>query len=79
MRAVDSDEIPWNRLAGLELRPTPNRAGTIISARLVDRRVVKVGTVPGRRPKHRARAEAFVAALEADRAHFAGVVGTHEP
>ena len=70
VRAVDSDEIPWDRLARLELRPTPNRAGTVISARLVDRRVVRVGTVPGRKPKHRAKAEAFVAALEADRAHF---------
>ncbi len=67
VRAVDSDDIPWDRLARLELRPTPNRAGTVISARLVDRRVVRLGTVPGRK---RTRAEAFVAALEADRAHF---------
>jgi hypothetical protein len=72
VRAVDSDEVPWDRLARLELRPTPNKAGTVISARLVDERVVKLGTVPGRKPKHRARAEAFVAALEADRAHFCG-------
>lgn len=71
VRAVDSEEVPWERLARFELRPTPNRAGTLISARLVDRRVVRIGTVPGRRPKHRARAEAFVAALEADRARFA--------
>jgi len=70
VRAVDTDEVPWERLARLELRPTPNRAGTVINARLDDQRVVKLGTVPGRRPKHRARAEAFVAALEADRAHF---------
>lgn len=70
VRAVDSDEIPWDLLAGLELRPTPNRAGTVISARLVDQRMIRIGTVAGRQPKHRARAEAFVAALEADRAHF---------
>ncbi len=70
VRAVDSEEVPWDRLARLELRPTPNRAGTLISARLVDQRVVRLGTVPGRRPKHRARAEAFVAAVEADRARF---------
>ncbi len=70
VRAVETEEIPWERLARLELRPTTNRAGTVISARLVDRRVIKLGTVPGRGPKHRARAEAFVAALEADRAHF---------
>ena len=72
VRAVDSDEIPWDRLARLELRPTPNRAGTVIVARLVDQRTVKMGTVPGRKPKHRARAAAFVAAIEADRDHFAG-------
>lgn len=72
VRAVDRDEIPWDRLARLELRSTPNRAGTVISARLVDQRVVRLGTVPGRRPKHRVRAEAFVAALDADRAHFTG-------
>lgn len=72
VRAVDSEDVPWDRLAGLELRPTPNRAGTVVSARLVDRRLVRLGTVPGRKPKHRARAEAFVAALEADRAHFTG-------
>jgi len=42
----------------------------VVSARLVDQRLVKLGTVPGRKPKHRARAEAFVAHLEADRAHF---------
>ena len=70
VRAVDSDEVPWDRLARVELRPTPNRAGTLISARLVDQRLVRLGTVPGRKPKHRARAEAFVAALDADRAHF---------
>lgn len=70
VRAVDRDDVPWDRLVGIELRPTPNRAGTLISARLVDRRVVRLGTVPGRKPKHRARAEAFVASLEADRAHF---------
>ncbi len=70
VRAVETEEVPWDRLARLELRPTPNRAGTVVSARLVDQRVVKLGTVPGRKPKHRARAEAFVAALEADRAHF---------
>ena len=75
VRAVDSEEVPWDRLARFELRPTPNRAGTLISARLVDQRVVRLGTVPGRRPKHRARAEAFVAALEADRAHFSGPRG----
>ena len=74
VRAVDSEEIPWDRLAGVEVRPTPNRAGTVINARLVDRRVVRIGTVPGRRPKHRARAEAFAAALEADRAHFTSPV-----
>ena len=72
VRAVDSDEIPWDRLAGLELRPTPNRVGTVISARQVDRRVVKLGTVPGRGPRHRARAEEFVAALQADIDHFRG-------
>ncbi len=72
IRAVDRDEVPWDRLARIELRPTPNRAGTLISARLVDQRVVRLGTVPGRRPKHRARAEAFVAALEVDRRFFAG-------
>lgn len=71
VRAVDSDEVPWDRLARLELRPTPNRAGTVINARLVDQRLVRLGTVPGRRPRSRARAEAFVAALEADRARFA--------
>ena len=71
VRAVETEEIPWARLARVELRPTPNRAGTVISARLVDQRVVRIGTVPGRKPKHRARAEAFVAELEADRAHFA--------
>ena len=70
VRAVDSDEVAWDRLARVELRPTPNRAGTLISARLVDQRLVRLGTVPGRKPKHRARAEAFVAALDADRAHF---------
>jgi len=73
VRAVDAEEVPWDRLARLELRPTPNRAGTVISARLVDQRVVRLGTVPGPRPRHRARAEAFVAALEADRARFSGV------
>jgi len=72
VRAVDSEDISWDRLARLETRPTPNRAGTVISARLVDQRVMKLGTVPGRKPKHRARAEAFVAALEVDRAHFSG-------
>lgn len=72
VRAVDTDEVPWDRLARFELRPTPNKAGTVINARLIDQRVVKLGTVPGRRPKHRARAEAFVAALEADQAHFTG-------
>ena len=71
VRAVETEEIPWDRLARLELRPTPNRMGTVISARLIDQRVLRIGTVPGRRPRHRARAEAFVAALEADRAHFA--------
>ena len=70
VRAVDSDEVPWDRLARVELRPTPNRSGTLISARLVDQRLVRLGTVPGRKPRHRARAEAFVAALDADRAHF---------
>jgi len=70
VRAVETEEIPWERLARLELRPTPNRAGTVITARLVDQRTVRLGVVPGRKPKHRARAEAFVAALEADRAHF---------
>ena len=70
VRAVESEEVPWDRFARFELRPTPNRAGTVISARLVDQRVVRLGTVPGRRPKHRARAEAFVAGLEADRARF---------
>ena len=70
VRAVDSDEVPWDRLARVELRPTPNGAGTLISARLVDQRLVRLGTVPGRKPRHRARAEAFVAALDADRAHF---------
>ena len=70
VRAVDSEEVPWDRLARLELRATPNRAGTIISARRGDQRLVKLGTVPGRRPRHRARAESFVTALEADRAHF---------
>jgi hypothetical protein len=73
VRAVETEEIPWARLARVELRPTPNRAGTVVNARLVDQRLVKLGTVPGRRPKHRARAEAFVAALDADRAHFTGV------
>ena len=72
IRAVDRDEVPWDRLARFEVRPTPNRAGTVIVARLVDQRVVKLGTVPGRRSRHRARAETFVAALEADRSHFAG-------
>jgi hypothetical protein len=72
VRAVDAEEVPWESLARLELRPTPNRAGTVISARLVDQRLVKLGTVPGRKPKHRARAEAFVAELEADRARFCG-------
>ena len=71
VRAVDTEEVPWDRLARLELRPTPNRAGTMVSARLVDQRLVKLGTVPGRRPRHRARAEAFVAAIEADRQRFA--------
>jgi len=71
VRAVDAEDVPWERLARIEVRPTPNRAGTVISARLVDQRVVRLGTVPGRRPRHRARAEAFVAALEADRARFA--------
>jgi len=70
VRAVETEEVPWDRLARLEVRPTTNRAGTVVSARLVDKRLVKLGTVPGRKPKHRARAEAFVAALEADRAHF---------
>jgi len=70
VRAVETEEIPWDQLARLEVRPTPNRAGTLISARLVNQRLVKLGTVPGRREKHRARAEAFVAAVEADRAHF---------
>ncbi len=74
VRAVDSDDVPWERLARLEMRPTPNRGGTLISARLVDQRVVRLGTVPGRKAKHRAQAEAFVAALEADRAHFAVAV-----
>jgi len=72
VRAVETEEVPWERLARLELRPTPNRAGTVVSARLVDQRLVKLGTVPGRKAKHRARAEAFVARLEADRAHFCG-------
>lgn len=72
VRAVDTDEVAWDRLARFELRPTPNKAGTVVTARLVDQRVVKLGTVPGRRPKHRAKAEAFVAALEADRDHFTG-------
>jgi len=72
VRAVDTDEIPWARLARLEMRPTPNRVGTVISARLVDQRVLKLGTVPGRKPKHRARAADLVAALELDRAYFAG-------
>jgi len=75
VRAVDSDEVPWDRLARVELRPTPNRAGTLISARLVDQRLVRLGTVPGRKQRHRARAEAFVAALDADRAHFAPRAG----
>ncbi|MEJ7763930.1 MAG: hypothetical protein WKF86_00375 [Acidimicrobiales bacterium] len=70
VRATETEEIAWERLARFELRPTPNRAGTLISARLDDQRVLKLGTVPGRRPKHRARAEAFVAELEADRTHF---------
>lgn len=77
VRAVDAEDVPWERLARFELRPTPNRAGTLIVARLVDRRVVRLGTVPGRRPKHRARAEALVAALEADRRHFTNDDGSH--
>jgi len=72
VRAVETEEIPWDRLARLELRPTPNRAGTVVNARLVDQRLVKLGTVPGRKPRSRARAEAFVAALEADCSYFRG-------
>lgn len=70
VRVTETETIPWDVLAGIEVRPTTNRWGTVISARKTDRRVIRLGTVPGRTDKHRAKAEALKAELEADRLRF---------
>ena len=71
VRVTESELVPWDQLAGIEVRPTQNRWGTVISARRTDRRVVRLGTVPGRTARHAAKAQALKAQLEADRARFA--------
>ena len=72
VRVTETEAIPWADLAGIEVRPTQNRWGTVISARKTDRRVIRLGTIPGRTDKHRAKADALKAELEADRLRFTG-------
>jgi hypothetical protein len=68
-----TEDVAWADLAGVEVRATPNRGGFVVNARRVNRRLTKLGTIPGRSGKRRAQADAFAAAIEAERArHLAG-------
>ena len=75
VRVLTTDRVAWNDLAAIEVRATPNRAGFLVSARRHDRRLVRIGTVPGRKAKARERADAFASALRAEHGRHGGLTG----
>jgi hypothetical protein len=62
------ERVAWADVAGVEVRPTTNRGGFIVNVRHVNRRLTKLGTIPGRSAKRAEQARAFAAAIEAERA-----------
>lgn len=72
VRALSTERLAWDQVAGLEVRPTPNRGGFVVVARHRNLRTTKLGTIPGRSDKRRAQAEAFAAGLEQERERWAG-------
>src|SRR5689334_10400600 len=54
VRVLSTEDIPWSDIAGIEVRPTPNRGGFVVHARHTNLRLTKLGTIPGRSPKRRA-------------------------
>jgi hypothetical protein len=76
VRVLSSEMIPWGDVAGIEVRPTTNRGGFLISARHTSRRLTKLATLPGRSPKRRAHADAFAAGIEAERERHRELAGS---
>jgi hypothetical protein len=68
VRVLGSEELAWDEIAGIEVRPTTNRGGFLINARHTNRRLTKLGTIPGRSAKRRAQADGFAATIEHARA-----------
>lgn len=79
VRTTSSDALMWDHIRRFEVRPTPNRGGQRVLARLDDERVVAVATVPWPVRGRRLAAERLAAALEADRRHWTPPVGRPAP
>jgi hypothetical protein len=76
VRVVGRERLPWSRVRGFEVHPTPGKQGTVVLARTDDEVLVKISSEVMVRPVRdrdearriaRLRSDAFAALLEEDR------------